>query len=88
MKFALKETELGKSLNEALTNLRSRISSKSVDNLILSLIESNLYGNNILESLKTQVTYITDKRILKIKGDKEHQRKFKPDDIRKKIKAN
>lgn len=69
VKVVLKEVKLGKSLNEALTNMRGRIKSESIDNLLLNLIEANMYGNNIIDALNNQVEYITDKRILKIKGE-------------------
>lgn len=67
-KEALKEVKLGKSLNEALENLRKRIPSKTVNNVILNLIESNTYGTSIVDALNNQIDYITDKRILEIKG--------------------
>lgn len=68
-KKALKEVKLGKSLNEALNNLRKTIPSRSVDSVILNLIEANTYGNSIADVIKNQITYITDKRILAIKGE-------------------
>lgn len=67
-KVALKEIKLGKSLTESLENLKKRIPSKTVNNVLLSLIESNVYGNSIVDALNNQVEYITDKRILEIKG--------------------
>lgn len=65
---ALKESKLGKSLNESLNDLKNRIPSKTVNNIILNLIESNVYGNSITSSLENQIEYITDKRMLEIKG--------------------
>ncbi|MBQ6841198.1 MAG: type II secretion system F family protein [Bacilli bacterium] len=67
-KVALKQIRLGKSLTEALEDLKTRIPSKNVNNVILSLIESNVYGNSIVDSLNNQIEYLTDKRILEIKG--------------------
>lgn len=67
-KVALKEIKLGKSLNEALEDLKLRIPSKTVKNVILSIIESNVYGNSLEDSLNNQIEYLTDKRILDIKG--------------------
>ena len=67
-KVALKEIKLGKSLTESLENLKKRIPSKTVNNVLLSLIASNVYGNSIVDALNNQVEYITDKRILEIKG--------------------
>lgn len=67
-KVALKEVKLGKSLTEALEDLKNRIPSKIVNNVLLSIIESNVYGNSIVDSLNNQIEYLTDKRILEIKG--------------------
>lgn len=67
-KEVLKEVKLGKSLTEALNDLKVRIPSKSVNNVLLNIIESNTYGNNIVDSLNNQIDYLTDKRILDIKG--------------------
>ena len=68
VKYALKECYLGKSLTESLENLMTRIPSKTVNNVILNIIESNVYGNPIYETLINQIDYITDSRILQIKG--------------------
>ncbi|MBE6148670.1 MAG: type II secretion system F family protein [Firmicutes bacterium] len=67
-KVALKEVKLGKSLTEALEDLKKRIPSKTVNNVLLNVIESNVYGNSIVDSLNNQIEYLTDKRILEIKG--------------------
>ena len=67
-KYALKEMKLGKSMTEALENLRTRIPSKTVNNVIFSLIESSIYGHSIIDAINSQVVYITDKRILDIKS--------------------
>ena len=68
IKETLKEMQLGKSLTEALEDLRLRIPSKTVNNVILNLIETSEYGNSIIDALTNQIVYITDKRILAIKG--------------------
>ena len=68
IKETLKEMQLGKSLTEALEDLRLRIPSKTVNNVILNLIETSEYGNSIIDALNNQIEYITDKRILAIKG--------------------
>ncbi len=68
MKEVLKEVKLGKSLTEALEDLRLRMPAKTVNNVILNLIETSEYGNSIIDALNNQIEYITDKRILEIKG--------------------
>ena len=67
-KKALLDVELGKSLTEALNDLKLRIPSDTVNNIILNLLESNIYGNNIIESLNNQLDYINDKLLLETKG--------------------
>jgi len=67
-KMVLNEVKLGKSLTESLQNLHNRIPSKAINNVVLNLIEANEYGNSIGDALQNQIDYITDKRILDIKG--------------------
>ena len=66
--FALKEAKLGKSLNEALNDLKIRIPSKNVNNVLLNIIEANEYGHSINDSLNNQIDYLIDKKVLDIKG--------------------
>lgn len=67
-KACLDEVKLGKSLTESLNDTKKRIPSKAVNNVLLNIIESNMFGNSIVESLNNQIEYLTDKRILDIKG--------------------
>lgn len=62
------DVSLGKSLNEALDDLKLRIPSDTVNNIILNLVESNIYGSNIVESLSNQLSYLSDKLILDTKA--------------------
>lgn len=66
-KYALNEVKYGKSLDTALENLRSRIPSDTIDNIILNIKESNMFGNSIVETLHNQIDYINDKRLMEIK---------------------
>lgn len=67
-KEAIREVGLGKSLNEALKDMQDRIPSETVNNIILSLTQANLYGNSIIESLYDQIDYLREKRKLEVKG--------------------
>lgn len=67
-RMMLKEVDLGKSMIEALENLKDRIPSKDVNNVILNLLESSIYGNSVIDSLNNQIDYLMDKRILEIKA--------------------
>lgn len=67
-KTCLEEVKLGKSLTESLNDTKKRIPSKAVNNVLLNIVESNMFGNSIVDSINNQVEYLTDKRILDIKG--------------------
>ncbi len=63
-KEVIREVDLGKSLDEALDNLKTRIPSSTVNNIILNIRESNLFGNNIIDTLYNQIDYIREKLVL------------------------
>lgn len=65
---AVREVTFGKSLNEALTDMQERIPSETINNIILSLTQSNLYGNSIIDNLYSQIDYLREKRKLEVKG--------------------
>ena len=65
---AIREVTFGKSLNEALTDMQERIPSETINNIILSLTQSNLYGNSIIDNLYSQIDYLREKRKLEVKG--------------------
>ncbi len=60
----IKEVEIGKSLDEAMTSLKERIPSDTINNIILNIKESNLFGNNIIDTLYNQIDYIREKIVL------------------------
>ena len=60
----IKEVEIGKSLDEAMTSLKERIPSDTINNIILNIKESNLFGNNIIDTLYNQIDYIRVKIVL------------------------
>ena len=63
-KEVIREVEYGKSLAEALDNLKYRIPSSAVNNIILNIKESNIFGNSIIDTLYNQIDYIREKIIL------------------------
>ena len=67
-KEAVREVSFGKSLNEALADMQKRIPSETVNNIILSLTQANLYGNSIIDNLYGQIDYLREKRKLEVKG--------------------
>lgn len=67
-KEAVREVGFGKSLNEALRDMQERIPSDTINNIVLSLTQANLYGNSIIDNLYQQVDYLREKRKLEVKG--------------------
>ena len=67
-KKALDEVNYGKSLNEALESLKLRIPSDTINNIILLITQSNIFGNNITKDMYHQIDYIRDREIQKAKG--------------------
>lgn len=66
---SLREVKYGKSLNEALENLKLRIPSDTINNIILNISQSNIFGNSIIETMYNQIDYIRDKQILRAKAE-------------------
>ena len=67
-KKALNEVKYGKGLNEALDDLKLRIPSDTINNIILNISQSNVFGNSIIETMYNQIDYIRDKRIMNTKA--------------------
>ncbi len=67
-KETVREVSFGKSLNEALSDMQARIPSDTINNIILSLTESNLYGNSIIQNLYNQIDFLREKRKMEVKG--------------------
>ena len=63
-KQVIKEVKYGRSLDEALEELKNRIPTESVNNIILNIKESNIFGNSIIDTLYNQIDYIREKIIL------------------------
>lgn len=66
---SLQEIHLGKSFTECMNDMKSRIPSESINNAILNITQSSIFGNNILESLNNQLDYLREKRLLEIKAE-------------------
>ncbi len=65
---ALREVKYGKSLTEALLNVQEKIPSETINNIILTLTQADLYGNSIIDTMNNQIDYIREKRKLEIKA--------------------
>ena len=67
-KKALVEVKLGRSLMEALENMKERIPSETINNIILNISQTDVFGNSILDTMYNQIEFLRDKEILEIKG--------------------
>lgn len=68
-KKVLKDVRFGKNLNDALNDLKYRIPSDTINNIILNIRQSNIFGNDIVDTVHSQIEYIREKRILEAKGE-------------------
>lgn len=68
-KKTLNEVKLGKSFTESLISMKERIPSDLINNIILNLTESSIFGNNVTNTLNNQLEYLRDRRLLNIKAE-------------------
>jgi len=66
-KNVLEEIKLGKSMMEALEDMKRRIPSDTVNNIIMSMMQTSIFGNDIVDTMNTQVDYLREKQMLSIK---------------------
>ncbi len=67
-KETLKQVNFGKSLTESLSLMSARIPSLTVNNIILNMEQSNLFGNSIIDTMYNQLDFLKDKQIMDIKA--------------------
>ena len=65
----LYEMQFGKSLVESLQDMKKRIPSETINNIILSITQTNVFGNSIVDTMYNQVEFLRDKQILEIRGN-------------------
>lgn len=66
-KKTLFEVKFGKSLLEALEDMKKRIPSVTINNIILNITQTNVFGSSIIETMYNQIDFLRDKQILEIK---------------------
>ncbi len=66
-KKTLFEMKFGKSLVEALDDMKKRIPSESINNIILNITQTSIFGSSILDTMYNQIEFLRDKQILEIK---------------------
>ena len=67
-KKSLLEMRFGKSLKEALIGLKKRIPSDTINNIILNMLETNIFGNSIIDTMNNQVEYLREKELMDLKA--------------------
>lgn len=64
----MEEVDLGKSFMEALDSLKSRIPSDIINNILLNIKESSMFGNSILGTLNNQIDYLRETKLLEMRA--------------------
>ena len=67
-KETIKQVNFGKSLTESLSLMSNRIPSLTINNIILNMEQSNLFGNSIIETMYNQLDFLSEKQIMDIKA--------------------
>lgn len=67
-KKSLVEIKFGKSLMEALEDLKKRIPSETINNIILNITQTSVFGNSIIKTMNNQVDYLREKQIMETKS--------------------
>ena len=57
-----------KSFDEAINDMKERIPSDTINNILLNIRESNMFGNSILGTLNNQLDYLRETKILETKA--------------------
>ena len=65
---ASSDINYGKSFDEAITNMKERIPSDTINNILLNIRESNMFGNSIIGTLNNQLDYLRETKILETKA--------------------
>ena len=68
-KRALFEMKFGKTLIEALEDMKKKIPSETVNNILLNITQTNVFGNSILDTMNNQISFLREKQILEIKSE-------------------
>ena len=66
-KKTLLEIRFGKSLIETLEGMKQRIPSETINNIILNMTQTSIFGSNILDTMNNQIDFLRDKQLLEIK---------------------
>ena len=62
------DIEYSKTFEEAINDMKERIPSDTINNILLNIRESNMFGNSILGTLNNQLDYLRETKILETKA--------------------
>ncbi len=57
-----------KSFDEAINDMKDRIPSDTINNILLNIRESNMFGNSIIGTLNNQLDYLRETKIMETKA--------------------
>ena len=63
------EVKFGKSLEEALEAMKTRIPSGTINNIIFSMTQTNIFGSNIVDTVYDQLTYLRFQQEMRVKAE-------------------
>lgn len=66
-KQTLYEIKFGKDISTAFYDMRLRIPSEVINNIILNIVEANKFGNGVISTMYDQIEYLREKRVLNIR---------------------
>ncbi len=66
-KKTLFEVKFGKSLLEALNDTKKRIPSETINNIILNITQTNIFGNSIIDTMYSQIEFLREKQVLSVR---------------------
>lgn len=66
-KKTLFEVRFGKSLLEALDDTKKRIPSETINNIILNITQTNIFGNSIIDTMYSQIEFLREKQVLSVR---------------------
>ena len=66
-KKTLFEVKFGKSLIEALNDTKKRIPSETINNIILNITQTNIFGNRIIDTMYSQIDFLREKQVMEVR---------------------
>lgn len=67
-KRSLMEIRFGRSLMEVLNDLKKRIPSDTINNIILNITQTSVFGNSIIDVMNNQIEFLREKQVLEVKS--------------------